>query len=87
MYAGIEHRYGRYSSDQIDLLKGIETVKSTGTEAGLRRRLQRAFADLTGRTIASYRTIAAFGSAVQLISLVMYTCSSPLPRSRSSPTG
>jgi ABC-type bacteriocin/lantibiotic exporter with double-glycine peptidase domain/CRP-like cAMP-binding protein len=73
LYAGIEDSFGRYASDQIDLLKGIETVKSTGTEAGLRRRLQRAFADLTGRTVDSYRTIAAFGSLVQLISLVVYS--------------
>jgi ATP-binding cassette subfamily B protein len=73
LYAGIEHSFGRYTSDQIDLLKGIETVKSTGTEAGLRLRLQRTFADLTGRTVNSYRTIAAFGSAVQLISLFMYS--------------
>ena len=36
LYAGIEDSFGRYASDQIDLLKGIETVKSTGTEAGLR---------------------------------------------------
>ena len=72
LYAGVEHSFGRYASDQIDLLKGIETVKSTGTEAALRHRLQRAFADLTGRTVDSYRTIAAYGSAVQLISLVLY---------------
>jgi ATP-binding cassette subfamily B protein len=72
LYAGVEHSFGRYTSDQIDLLKGIETVKSTGTETALRHRLQRAFADLTGRTVDSYRTIAAYGSAVQLISLVLY---------------
>jgi ABC-type bacteriocin/lantibiotic exporter with double-glycine peptidase domain/CRP-like cAMP-binding protein len=72
LYAGVEHSFGRYASDQIDLLKGIETIKSTGTEAALRHRLQRAFADLTGRTVDSYRTIAAYGSAVQLISLVLY---------------
>ena len=72
LYAGVEHSFGRYASDQIDLLKGIETVKSTGTETALRNRLQRAFADLTGRTVDSYRTIAAYGSAVQLISLVLY---------------
>ena len=87
LYAGIEHSYGRYSSDQIDLLKGIETVKSTGTEAGLRLRLQRAFADLTGRTIASYRTIAAFGSAVQLISLVMYSLFVTLAALQVKPNG
>ncbi len=72
LYAGVEHSFGRYTSDQIDLLKGIETVKSTGTETALRNRLQRAFVDLTGRTVDSYRTIAAYGSAVQLISLVLY---------------
>jgi len=87
LYAGIEHSFGRYSSDQIDLLKGIETVKSTGTEEGLRRRLQRAFADLTGRTVDAYRTIAAFGSAVQLISLVMYALFVTLGALEVKPTG
>ncbi|MGH9295464.1 MAG: ABC transporter transmembrane domain-containing protein, partial [Acidimicrobiales bacterium] len=72
LYAGIEESFGRYASDQIDLLKGIETVKSTATESGLRRRLRDAFASFTRRTVASYRTIAAFGSALQLISLLTY---------------
>jgi ATP-binding cassette subfamily B protein len=72
LYAGIEESFGRYASEQIDLLKGIETVKSTGTEAGLRRRLQQAFTILTSRTSDSYRTIASYGSAVQLITLLTY---------------
>ncbi len=72
LYASIEESFGRYSADQIDLLKGIETVKSTGTEAGLRRRLHRAFGDLMGRTAASYRVVAGYGSIVQLISLLTY---------------
>jgi ATP-binding cassette subfamily B protein len=72
LYAGIEESFGRYASEQIDLLKGIETVKSTGTEAGLRRRLQQAFTVLTSRTADSYRTIAGYGSAIQLISLLTY---------------
>ncbi len=72
LYASIEESFGRYASDQIDLLKGIETVKSSGTEAGLRRRLQRAFSDLTSRTAGSYRTIAGYGSVVQLVALLTY---------------
>lgn len=72
LYASIEESFGRYSADQIDLLKGIETVKSTGTEAGLRRRLHRAFGELMGRTAASYRVVAGYGSIVQLISLLTY---------------
>ena len=72
LYAGIEESLGRYASEQIDLLKGIETVKSTGTEDGLRRRLQSGFAALMSRTSESRRVIARFGSAVQLISLISY---------------
>lgn len=72
LYASIEESFGRYSSDQIDLLKGIETVKSTGTEAGLRRRLRRAFTDLMSQTADSYRTIAVYASVIQFISLVTY---------------
>lgn len=87
LYAGIEHSFGKYASDQIDLLKGIETVKSTGTEAGLRHRLQRAFADLTGRTVDSYRTIAAYGSVIQLISLVMYSVFVTLAALEVKPSG
>ncbi|HLN07017.1 MAG TPA: peptidase domain-containing ABC transporter [Acidimicrobiales bacterium] len=87
LYASIEHSFGKYESDQIDLLKGIETVKSTGTEDGLRHRLQRAFTDLTGRTVDSYRTIAAFGSVVQLISLVMYALFVTLAALEVKPSG
>jgi ABC-type bacteriocin/lantibiotic exporter with double-glycine peptidase domain/CRP-like cAMP-binding protein len=72
LYAGIEEHLGRYSSDQIDMLKGIETVKSTGTEDGLRRRLQSAFATLMDQTSESRRVIARFGSVIQLISLLTY---------------
>lgn len=72
LYASLEESFGRYASDQIDLLKGIETVKSTGTEDGLRRRLQGAFADLMNRTASSYRVIAGYGSLVQLVSVLTY---------------
>lgn len=72
LYAAIEENLGRYASDQIDLLKGIETVKSTGTEDGLRRRLQSGFAALMRKTSQSRRVIARYGAVVQLISLVSY---------------
>ncbi|MGH9169768.1 MAG: peptidase domain-containing ABC transporter [Acidimicrobiales bacterium] len=72
LYAGIEESFGRYSSDQVDLLKGIETVKSTATEGGLRRTLRQGFTDFNRRTMRSYRTIAAYGSTLQLISLLSY---------------
>lgn len=72
LYASIEESFGRYASDQVDLLKGIETVKSTATEEGLRRRLRQAFADFTARTSASHKTIAGYDSALQLVSLLTY---------------
>jgi len=73
LYAAVEESYGRYASDQVDLLKGIETVKTSATEGALRRRLRRAFEEFTGRTAASQRTIARYGSVVQVISLLTYS--------------
>jgi ABC-type bacteriocin/lantibiotic exporter with double-glycine peptidase domain/CRP-like cAMP-binding protein len=73
LYAGVEESYGRYASDQVDLLKGIETVKTSATEGALGRRLRRAFEEFTVRTAASQRTIARFGSVVQVISLLTYS--------------
>jgi ATP-binding cassette subfamily B protein len=73
LYAGVEESYGRYASDQVDLLKGIETVKTSATEGALGRRLRRAFEEFTVRSAASQRTIARFGSVVQVISLLTYS--------------
>jgi ABC-type bacteriocin/lantibiotic exporter with double-glycine peptidase domain/CRP-like cAMP-binding protein len=73
LYAGVEESYGRYASDQVDLLKGIETVKTSATEGALGRRLRRGFEEFTVRTAASQRTIARFGSVVQVISLLTYS--------------
>jgi ATP-binding cassette subfamily B protein len=73
LYAAVEESYGRYASDQVDLLKGIETVKTSATEGALRRRLRRAFEEFTVRTAASQRTIARYGSVVQVISLLTYS--------------
>jgi ABC-type bacteriocin/lantibiotic exporter with double-glycine peptidase domain/CRP-like cAMP-binding protein len=73
LYAAVEESYGRYASDQVDLLKGIETVKTSATEGALGRRLRRAFEEFTVRTAASQRTIARYGSVVQVISLLTYS--------------
>jgi ATP-binding cassette subfamily B protein len=73
LYAGVEESYGRYASDQVDLLKGIETVKTSATEGALGRRLRRVFEEFTVRSAASQRTIARFGSVVQVISLLTYS--------------
>jgi ABC-type bacteriocin/lantibiotic exporter with double-glycine peptidase domain/CRP-like cAMP-binding protein len=73
LYAAVEESYGRYASDQVDLLKGIETVKTSATEGALARRLRLAFEEFTVRTAASQRTIARYGSVVQVISLLTYS--------------
>jgi ABC-type bacteriocin/lantibiotic exporter with double-glycine peptidase domain len=38
-FEAMEEAYGRYQGRQIDAIRGIETVKSMGTEDGLRRRM------------------------------------------------
>jgi ATP-binding cassette subfamily B protein len=42
-FEAMEEAFGRYQARQIDAIRGIETVKSLGAEAGLRRRM---FAEL-----------------------------------------
>ena len=72
LYASMEQAFGRYGSRQIDLLKGIETVKTMGAEDGMRRALGSSFVDLSKRLTSSYRSLATFGAGVQALQLGVF---------------
>jgi ATP-binding cassette subfamily B protein len=70
MYDSLEESFGKYHSQQIDAIKGIETVKSIGAENVLRGRMYRQFQDLQGRLFRADFTIMLFEGAVQLVSFL-----------------
>ena len=47
--AAMEEAMARYSASQVDLLKGVETVKTLGVEPGLRARMREEFGKLSER--------------------------------------
>src|SRR4029077_18881797 len=49
LYDDLEASYGRYSSGQIDAIRGIETVKAGAAEDSLRRAMLARFTTLANR--------------------------------------
>ncbi|MFN2543426.1 MAG: peptidase domain-containing ABC transporter [Actinomycetota bacterium] len=71
----LEESFGRYSSRQIDAIKGIEAVKAMGAEDALRRELLTEFQALTGRLFRADFTEMLYQGGVQLVafaSLVVF---------------
>ena len=52
--AAMEEAMARYSASQVDLLKGVETVKTLGVEPGLRDRMRGEFDRLSQRLASAY---------------------------------
>jgi len=70
--ATMEEAFTRYSASQVDLLKGVETVKTLGVEPGLRSIMRREFGKLNDRLSSAYRTLATFNAGVQGVNLGVY---------------
>ena len=70
--ATMQEAYGRYSASQVDLLKGVETVKTLGAEPGAQRFMGREFANLNDRLASAYRAVAGFDAGVQAVNLGTY---------------
>jgi len=61
---------GKYHGQQIDAIKGIETVKSLGAEGILRTRMLDQFTGLIHRVFRADFMITIFDGAVQLVSFL-----------------
>jgi ATP-binding cassette subfamily B protein len=67
IYDNLEEAYGRYSSYQIDAIKGIETVKAMGAEGSFRELMLGQFHGLARRMFRADFTTMTYDGAVQMV--------------------
>ena len=75
MFDELEESYGKYSSHQIDAIKGIETVKALGAESSLREKMLDEFHSLAHKQFKSSFLLMNYEGAVQVVgflSLAMF---------------
>jgi ATP-binding cassette subfamily B protein len=72
VFAAMEEAHGYYQSRQIDLLKGVETVKTLGAETGLRSKLRDTFSDVTRRVTPAYQALGRYEAMVAALTLATY---------------
>jgi ATP-binding cassette subfamily B protein len=70
MFDSLEEAYGRYASQQIDAIKGIETVKALAAEEGLRRLMLARFGSLADRLFRSEFLIMSYQGAIQMVTFL-----------------
>ncbi|MCC6128864.1 MAG: peptidase domain-containing ABC transporter, partial [Acidobacteria bacterium] len=65
IFDSLEEAFGKYSSYQIDAIKGIETVKALGAEPSLRRLMLGQFHKLANKQFNADFTVMVYQGAVQ----------------------
>jgi HlyB family type I secretion system ABC transporter len=73
MFDELEESYGKYSSHQIDAIKGIETVKALGAEAALREKMLNEFHSLAHKQFKSNFLLMSYEGAVQTVGFLSMT--------------
>ncbi|MGH2933139.1 MAG: peptidase domain-containing ABC transporter [Gaiellaceae bacterium] len=72
MYDNLEEAYGRYSSGQIDAIRGIEVVKALAAEESLRRLMLSRFQALADRIFRTQFLVLAYDGALQLVTFASF---------------
>ena len=72
MYDNLEEAYGKYSSGQIDAIRGIESVKALAAEEALRRLMLYRFQALADRVFRTEFLVLAYQGSLQLISFASF---------------
>ena len=72
MYDNLEEAYGKYSSGQIDAIRGIETVKALAAEEALRRLMLNRFQSLADRVFRTEFLVLAYQGSLQLVSFASF---------------
>ncbi|HSB10614.1 MAG TPA: peptidase domain-containing ABC transporter [Blastocatellia bacterium] len=67
MFDELEESYGKYSSHQIDAIKGIETVKALGAESPLREKMLAEFHSLADKQFKSNFILMSYEGMVQTV--------------------
>ena len=70
IFNSLEEGFGKYHSHQIDAIRGIETVKSTGAERGFRQLMLNEFHAVAGRSFKADFTIMVYDGVVQAVSFL-----------------
>ena len=73
MFDELEESYGKYSSHQIDAIKGIETVKALGAEGSLREKMLNEFHSLADKQFKSNFLLMSYEGAVQMVGFLSMT--------------
>ncbi len=67
MFDELEESFGKYSSHQIDAIKGIETVKALGAESSLREKMLGEFHALAHKQFKSNFLLMSYEGMVQTV--------------------
>ena len=70
-FEGLEEAFMRFRGEQIDALKGIETVKAMGAERELRRNMVTGFGSLARRIFRADLTVTIYGGVVEIASFMV----------------
>jgi ATP-binding cassette subfamily B protein len=70
IFERLEEEYGRYRSDQVDAIKGIEAVKAGGAEAAFRDALLERFLAAAGRQFRADFAVLSYQGALQAAGLL-----------------
>jgi HlyB family type I secretion system ABC transporter len=66
----LEDAFGKYHSQQIDAIKGIETVKALGSEGAFREMLLREFLSIANQEFRADFTVMSYQALVQAVSFL-----------------
>jgi HlyB family type I secretion system ABC transporter len=70
MFDSLEEAFGKYESQQIDAIRGIETVKALAAEEGFRKAMLERFTGIADRVFRSEFLIMSYEGMIQLVSFV-----------------
>jgi ABC-type bacteriocin/lantibiotic exporter with double-glycine peptidase domain/CRP-like cAMP-binding protein len=71
-FDSLEEAYSRHAARQLDAIRGIEAVKSAGAEEGLRRGIQREFAQLADRVFRGDWVLMFYDASVQVAGFALF---------------
>ncbi len=70
MFDSLEEAHGRYASQQIDAIRGIETVKALAAEEGFRDQMRIRFSSLAERLFRAEFLVMTYQGAVQMVTIL-----------------
>src|SRR5207244_904763 len=70
LFAGVEESQGKYSSHQIDAIKGIEAVKAASAESAFRDAMLNEFLSVSQKLFKSSFIVMSYDSVLQSIGLL-----------------